>query len=97
MNARILIEAHFGFFGVGVLVGGRNHLANPRGWLAVELGAEIAVMESSNEGGDNLNFRDVGNRIPHLRKSSDVTMEDFGWFLIDVIHIVCNTSGVSLA
>ena len=29
MSARILVEAHFGFFGVGVLVGGHNHLANP--------------------------------------------------------------------
>ena len=39
MNARILIQAHLGFLGVGVLVGGRNHLTNPRGWLAIELGA----------------------------------------------------------
>ena len=29
MSARILIEAHLGFLGVGVLVGGRDHLANP--------------------------------------------------------------------
>ena len=31
MNALILVEAHFGFFDVDVLVGGRNHLANPCG------------------------------------------------------------------
>ena len=46
MNARILVEAHFSFFSIDVLVGGRNHLANPYGRLTIELGAEIAVMES---------------------------------------------------
>ena len=39
MSARILVEAHLGFLGVGVLVGGHNHLAKPCWWLAVELGA----------------------------------------------------------
>ena len=29
INARVLIEAYFGFFGVDVLVGSHNHLANP--------------------------------------------------------------------
>ena len=29
MSARILVEAHLGFLGVGVLVGSRDHLANP--------------------------------------------------------------------
>ena len=48
MSARILIEAYFGLFGVDVLVGGRNHLANPHGRLVVELGVEVTVMESSN-------------------------------------------------
>ena len=67
MSARILVEAHLGFLGVGVLVGGHDHLANPYGQLAVELGAKLAVMESSDEGGDDLSFRDVGNRISHLR------------------------------
>jgi len=85
MSARILVEAHLGFLGVGVLVGGRNHLANPYGRLVVELGAEIVVMESSNEGGDDLSFRDVGNIIPLLKKASDVAMEELGWLLVGAI------------
>ena len=68
MSARILAEAHLGFLGVGVLVGGHDHLANPCRWLVVELGAKLAVMESSDEDGDDLGFHDVGNRIPHLKK-----------------------------
>ena len=43
-------------------------------------------MESSDKGGDDFCFRDVGNRIPHLGKSSDVTM--FGRFLINAIQIM---------
>ena len=61
MSACILVEAHLNFLGNDVLVGGRNHLTNPHGRLVVELGAEIAVMESSDEGSDDLIFRDVGN------------------------------------
>ena len=68
MSARILVEAHFGLFGDGVLIGGRNHLANPLWWLAIELGVEVAVMESSDEGGDDFRFRDVGNRVLILEK-----------------------------
>ena len=78
MSARIFIEAHLGFLGVGVLVGSSDHLANACGWLVVELGAKLVVVESSDEGGDDLSFRDVGNRIPHLRKASDVAMEELG-------------------
>ena len=85
MNACILVEVHFGFFGIGVLVGGHNHLANPYWRLAVELGAEIVMMESSNEGSDSLRFHDVGNRIPHLGKASDVAMEELEWLLVDAI------------
>ena len=84
MTDCILIEAHFGFFGISVLVGDRNHLANPRGWLAVELGAMVAVMESSDKGGDDLSFR-VRNRIPHLRKASDVAMEELRRLLVDAV------------
>ena len=51
----------------------------------IEFGAEVAVMESSDEGGDDFSFHDIGNRIPHIGKSSDVTMEELGWFLINVI------------
>ena len=74
MSARILIEAYFGLFGISILIGSRNHLTNPLRRLVIELGAEVVVMESSNEGGDDLCFRDVGNRIPHLGKSSDVAL-----------------------
>ena len=88
MSACILVEAHLGFLGVSVLVGGRNHLANPCGRLAIELGAEIAVMESSDEGGDDLSFRDVRNRIPHLRKASNVATEVLRQLLVDVVQIM---------
>jgi len=88
MSARILVEAYFGFFGVGVLVGGRNHLAIPHGRLTVKLGGEVAVMESSDEGGDDLSLRDVGNRIPHLGKASNVAMEELGRLLVDVVQIM---------
>jgi len=88
MSARILVEVHLGFLGVDVLVGGRDHLANPRRRLAVELGSEIAVMESLNEGGDYLNFHDVWNRIPHLRKASDVATEELGRLLVDAVQVM---------
>ena len=88
MSARILIEAHLSFLGVGVLVGGRDHLTNPCGRLAVELGTKLMVMESSDEGGDNFSFRDIGNIIPHLRKASDVTVEELGRLLIDIVEIM---------
>jgi len=88
MGARILIEAHLGFLGVSVLVGSSDHLANAYGWLAVELGAKLTMVESSDEGGDDLNFHDVGNRIPHLGKSSYVAVEDLGWLLVDAVQIM---------
>ena len=46
------------------------------------------VMESSDEGGDDFYFRDVGNRIPHIGKMYDVAMEELGRFLIDAIQIM---------
>ena len=46
------------------------------------------VMESLDEGGDDFCFHDVGNRIPHLRKLSYVTIEELGRFLINAIQIV---------
>ena len=88
LSAHIFIEAHLGFLSVGVLVGSSDHLANACGWLTVELGAKLAMVESSDEGGDNFSFRDVGNRISHLRKVSDVTAEELGWLLIDTIEII---------
>jgi len=88
MSARIFVEAHLGFLDVGVLVGGRDHLANPCGRPAVELGAKFAMMESSDEGGDDLSFHDVGNRIPHLRKALNVAAEELGWLLVDAVEIM---------
>ena len=81
MSARILVEAHLGFLCIGVLVGGSYHLADT-GWrLTVEFGAKLAVVESSDKGGDDFSFRDVGDRVPHLRETPDVAAE-------------CNTSSV---
>ena len=88
MSAHILIEGNFGLFGVGILIGGHDHLANPLWWLSIEFGAEVAVMESSDTGGDDFSFRDVGNGIPYLKKMSDVATEELRWFLIDAIQIV---------
>ena len=67
MSACILVEANLSLFGVGILIGGHDHLANPLWWLAIEFGAKVAVMESSDEGGDDFCFCDVVNRIPHLK------------------------------
>ena len=88
MSARIFVEAHLGFLGIGVLVGGRDHLANPYGRLVVELGAKLAMVESLGEGGDDLSFYDVGNRIPHLEKASDVATEELGRLLVEEVQIV---------
>ena len=44
--------------------------------LTIEFGAEVVVMESSDESGDDFCFCDVGNRVPHLRKMSDVAIEE---------------------
>ena len=88
MSAHILVEAYFGLFGVGVLISGCNHLTNHLWRLVVELGAEVTVMESSDKGGDDLCFCDVGNRIPHLKKTSDVATEELGRFLVDAIQIM---------
>ena len=41
MSACILIKAYFALFGIGVLIDGRNHLANPFRRLAIELGVEV--------------------------------------------------------
>ena len=45
-------------------------------------------MESSNEGGDDFYFSDVGNRFPHLRKASDVATEELGRLLVDAVQIM---------
>ena len=97
MSALILIEVHLGFLSVGVLVGGRDHLTNPCGRLAVELGAKLTVMESSDEGGDDISFRDVGNRILHLKKASNVAMEELRWLLVDAVEIMLGAGRVHVA
>ena len=76
MSAYILVEVYFSLFDIDVLIGDRNHLTNPLRRLVIELGVEVTVMESSDKDGDDLSFRDVRNRIPHLRKASDVVAED---------------------
>ena len=88
VSARILVEMNFGLFSVGILIDGRDHLANPLWWLMIEFGAKVTMIESSDEGGDDFCFCDVRNRIPHLRKTSDVATEKLGHFLIDAIQIM---------
>ena len=85
MSARIFVKAHLDFLDVGVLVGSHDHLADACRWLAVELGMELAVVKSSDEGGDDLSFRDVGNIILHLGKASDVATEELERLLVDVV------------
>ena len=85
VSACILVEANVGLLSVGVLIGGRDHFANPRWWLTIEFGAEVRVLESSDEGGDDFYFHDVGNRICHLGKLPDVTTKKLGRLLIDAI------------
>ena len=45
-------------------------------------------MESSDEGGDDLSFRDFRNRIPHLGKAYDVAMEELRRLLLDAVQIM---------
>ena len=87
MSACILIEVHLGFLGISILVGHSDHLADTGGRLAVEFGVKLTMVESLDKGGDDLSFHDVGNRIPHLGKASDVAME-LGWLLIDAVEIM---------
>ena len=75
ISARIFIKTHLCFLGAGVLVGGCDHLADAGRWLSVELRTKFTVMKSSDEGGDDFGFRNVGNRIPHLGKASNVAAE----------------------
>ena len=57
----------------------------------VELLAKLALMESSDEGSDDLSFCDVWNRIPHLRKASDVATEELRWLLVDAVEIMLSS------
>ena len=62
-----------------------NISRDPLRRLVIELGVEVTVMESSNEGGDDFCFCDVGNRIPHLGKASDVATKELERLLIDAV------------
>ena len=84
ISVSVFIKTHLCFLSVGVLVGGRDHLADPGRWLSVELRMEFAVMKSSDEGGDDFGFHDVGNRIPHLGKAS----EELRQLLVDAVEIM---------
>ena len=88
MSARILIEAHLGFLGISVLVGGSYHFANTGGRLVVEFGANLAMVESSDKGNDDFSFHDVGDRVPHLGETPDVAAEELGWLLVDAAEIM---------
>ena len=46
------------------------------------------MMESSDEGSDDFCFCDVRNRIPHLRKASNVATEELEWLLVDMVQIM---------
>ena len=46
------------------------------------------MVESSDEGGDDLSFCDVGNTIPHHRKASYVAAEELRWLLVDAVQIM---------
>ena len=88
MSACILVEVHLGFLSIGVLVGGSYHFTDTGGRLVVEFGAKLTMVESSNKGGDHFSFRDVGDRVPHLRGTSDVAVEELGWLLVDMTEIM---------
>ena len=88
LSACILVESNFGLLSISVLIGGCDHLVDSFWWLTIKFGAEVAVTESADEGGEDFCFRDVGNRIPHLGKSPDVATEELGRFLVDAIQIM---------
>ena len=54
-------------------------------------------MESSDEGGDDLDFCDVRNRVPHLGKAYDVAMEELRRLLVDAVEIMLVLGQVHIA
>ena len=91
LSAYILVEAHLGFLCIGVLVGGSYHFADTGRRLTVEFGAKLVMVESSDKGGDDFSFRDVGDRVPHLGETSDIAAEELGWLLVDTAEIMLRT------
>jgi len=80
LSVCILVEAHLGFLCIGVLVGGSYHFTDTSRWLTVEFGAKLAMVESSDKGGDDFSFHDVGDRVPHLKEMPDVATEELDGF-----------------
>ena len=97
LSACILVEVHLGFLCIDVLIGGSYHFTDTSRWLTVEFGAKLAMVESSDKGGDDFSFRDVRDRVPHLRETPDVAMEELGWLLVDaakiMLHVGLSTRG----
>ena len=94
LSVCILVEAHLGFLCIGVLVGGSYHFTDTSRWLTVEFGAKLAMVESSDKGGDDFSFHDVGDRVPHLGETLDVAVKELGWLLVDAAKIMLR-AGVS--
>ena len=46
------------------------------------------MVESLDEGSDDLSFCDVGNRVPHLRKASNVATKELERLLVDTVEIM---------
>ena len=46
------------------------------------------MVESSDKGGDDFSFRDVGDRVPHLGEALDVATEELGWLLVAASEIM---------
>ena len=46
------------------------------------------MVKSSDKGGDDLSFCDVGNRVPHLREASDIAVKELKWLLGDAVEIM---------
>ena len=46
------------------------------------------VMESSGESGDGLTVPDVGDGVPHFQEMSDVALQRFPRYLMELIQII---------
>ena len=66
MSARILVETHFSFFGVGVLVSCLYQFVDGCGPLAVQLATKLLMSEPFGEGSYGLDIGDVGDRVSCL-------------------------------
>lgn len=79
----IFMMAQVGLLGIGVLVGDGKHLTNQRRWLPIELPVELVMMvDTVDEGGDDLGLQNVRNTIPNLGETPDVTPKELTRLLI---------------